>query len=185
MWANGSPGSTSPPKVRNTGRTASSSRLSVTTMSRIGCASAATRCQTPIVSNSRRAAATMADARSSPAVARAERRIGDRNGERRPERLAQRDRERQTGKAAAGNQHVERPSAVRHHQATPCTVPPRTPAATVPGPQPTGSIASPRETCEFVDRGPASPLVFRPRRNEPCPPPSRTSSQSSISSRSK
>ena len=39
MWANGSPGSTSPPKVRNTGRTASLSLESVTTMSRIGCAS--------------------------------------------------------------------------------------------------------------------------------------------------
>src|SRR5580704_5561978 len=44
---------------------ASSSRLSVTTMSRIGCACALTPSQTPSVSNSHRAAATMADARSS------------------------------------------------------------------------------------------------------------------------
>ena len=63
MWANGSPGSTSPSKVRKTGRTASSSRLSVMRMSRIGCASAATASHTPMVSNSRRAAATMAEAR--------------------------------------------------------------------------------------------------------------------------
>ena len=40
MWAKGSPGSTSPSKVRNTGRTGSPSRLSVITMSRIGCAPA-------------------------------------------------------------------------------------------------------------------------------------------------
>ena len=39
MWAKGSPCATSPSKERNAGRTASSSRLSVTTMSRIGCAS--------------------------------------------------------------------------------------------------------------------------------------------------
>ena len=38
MCANGSPGSTWPAKVRNTGRVASSSLESVTTMSRIGCA---------------------------------------------------------------------------------------------------------------------------------------------------
>src|SRR5580704_10290266 len=67
IWANGSPGSTSPAKVRNTGRMASSSRLSVTTMSRIGCACPLTASQTPSVSNSRRAAATMAEARSSSA----------------------------------------------------------------------------------------------------------------------
>ena len=94
-------------KVRNTGRTASSSRLSVTTMSRIGCASSATLSQTPSVSNSRRAAATIAEARSSPAWLWPERRVGDRDGERRPERLPQRDRERQPGKAAAGDQHVD------------------------------------------------------------------------------
>ncbi len=69
MWANGSPGSTSPAKVRKVGRTASPSLLSVTTMSRIGWASAATACQTPMVSNSRRAAATIAEARSSSAAA--------------------------------------------------------------------------------------------------------------------
>ena len=65
MCANGSPGSTSPAKVRNTGRVASSSLESVTTMSRIGCAPAATWSQTPSASNSRRQAATMAVARGS------------------------------------------------------------------------------------------------------------------------
>src|SRR5262249_27025662 len=61
MWANGSPGSTSPSKLRKTGRTTSARRLSVTTISRMGCASMV--CQTPMVLNRRRAAATMADAR--------------------------------------------------------------------------------------------------------------------------
>ena len=65
ICANGSPGSTSPPKVRKTGRTASSSRLSVTTMSTMSWASDATACQTPIVSKSRRAAAAIAEARAS------------------------------------------------------------------------------------------------------------------------
>src|SRR5262245_61104193 len=63
MCANGSSGSTSPSKVRKVGRTASCRRLSVTTMSRMGCAS--TACHTPMVSNRRRAAATMAEARGS------------------------------------------------------------------------------------------------------------------------
>src|SRR5262249_35998096 len=63
IWAKGSPGSTSPSKVRKTGRTTSLRRLSVTTMSRMGCAS--TPCHTPMVSNSRRAAATIAEARPS------------------------------------------------------------------------------------------------------------------------
>ena len=67
MCANGSPGATSPSKVRNVGRMASSRRLSVTAMSRMGCAPGAIRSQTPIASNSRRAAATIADARGSPA----------------------------------------------------------------------------------------------------------------------
>ena len=48
MWANGSP-STSPPNVRNVGRATSSSFELVTTMSRIGCASAATASQISIV----------------------------------------------------------------------------------------------------------------------------------------
>ena len=65
MCANGSSGPTSPSKVRNVGRMASSRRLSVTAMSRIGCAPGAIRSQTPMVSNSRRAAATIADARGS------------------------------------------------------------------------------------------------------------------------
>src|SRR5581483_9370266 len=65
MCANGSPGSTCPAKVRNTGRVASSSLESVTTMSRIGCAVEAISPQTPSASNSRRQAATMAVARPS------------------------------------------------------------------------------------------------------------------------
>ena len=59
------------------------SRLSVTTMSRIGCASA-TFCQTPMVSNSRRAAAAIAEARASFAGARRAR-VRDRDRERRPQ----------------------------------------------------------------------------------------------------
>ena len=57
------PASISPSNVRNTGRTASATRLSVIAMSRIGCASSA--CHTPSVSNSRRAAAAIAVARVS------------------------------------------------------------------------------------------------------------------------
>jgi len=41
------------------------------------------------------------------AAARAQRRIGDRNRERRSQRLPQGNGERQPGKAAAGNQHVD------------------------------------------------------------------------------
>ena len=65
MCAKGSPGSTSPPNVRNVGRTTSSSLESVITMSSIGCASPATASHTPIASNSRRAAAAIAEARGS------------------------------------------------------------------------------------------------------------------------
>src|SRR5581483_1955044 len=53
MCAKGSPGSTSPSKVRKTGRTASFRRLSEIAMSRIGCALSATLSQTPMVSKSR------------------------------------------------------------------------------------------------------------------------------------
>ena len=42
------------------------------------------------------------------APARAERRIGDRDRERRPEPLAQRDRQREAGEAGAADQHVKR-----------------------------------------------------------------------------
>ncbi len=70
MCANGSPGSTSPPKLKNTGRILSASRLSVTAMSRIGCASCATASHTPMVSNSRRAPAAIAEARGSPEPSR-------------------------------------------------------------------------------------------------------------------
>ena len=40
-------------------------------------------------------------------MALAERRVGDRDGKRRAKPLAQRDRKRQAGKAAAGNQHID------------------------------------------------------------------------------
>ena len=111
MCANGSPGSTSPAKVRNTGRVASSSLESVTTMSRIGCASAATSSQTPIASNSRRQAATMAVARGSRLGRVAERRIGDDDRNIGPEPLAQRQRQRQPGKRAAADDNA---SLCRH-----------------------------------------------------------------------
>src|SRR5258708_464550 len=65
MWANGSPGWTSPAKVKKTGRVASSSLESVITISRIACAFSATSPHTPIASNSRRQAATIAVARGS------------------------------------------------------------------------------------------------------------------------
>ena len=68
IWANGSPGAISPSKLRNFGRIASCSLELVTTMSRIGCAPASTLSQTPMVSNNRRAAAAIADARVSPAL---------------------------------------------------------------------------------------------------------------------
>ena len=67
ICANGSPGATSPPNVRYVGRMTSGNLESVTTMSRIGCAPSATLSQTPMVSNKRRAAAAIAEARASPA----------------------------------------------------------------------------------------------------------------------
>ena len=74
-------------------------------MSRIGCAWSATSSQTPMVSNSRRAAAAIAEAR--PVARRpAERRIGDDHLERLAQRLPQRDRQRQPGKAAAADQDI-------------------------------------------------------------------------------
>ena len=60
MWAKGSPGSTSPSKVRNTGRTGSATRLSVITMSRIGCAPPSIAPQTPSAASIRRAPAAIA-----------------------------------------------------------------------------------------------------------------------------
>ncbi len=68
----------------------------------------AIRSQTPMVSNNRRAAATIADARGSPAprssAGSATTTLHDV-----PERLPQRDRQRQPGKARAGDQHVDLP----------------------------------------------------------------------------
>ena len=63
-------GSISPSKVRKVGRIASSTLELVTTMSRIGCAPSSIAPQTPMVSNNRRAAAAIAEARASPAAAR-------------------------------------------------------------------------------------------------------------------
>ena len=92
-------------EVRNIGRTASSSLLSVTTMSRIGCALPATASQTPMASNRRRAAAAIAEARGSFGAEPAKR-VGDRHRKSVAQPLAQRDGERQAGKAAARDNNV-------------------------------------------------------------------------------
>ncbi len=60
MWAKGSPASTSPPKVRKTGRTGSASRLSVMTISRMTWARGATVSHTPRRPSIRRAPAATA-----------------------------------------------------------------------------------------------------------------------------
>ncbi len=65
MWAKGSPSPTEPEKVRNTGRTASRSLLSVTIISVIGWLVAAIFSQMPSCSSMRFAAAAMAEARPS------------------------------------------------------------------------------------------------------------------------
>jgi hypothetical protein len=65
MWAKGSPGATSPSKVRKTGRTGSPVRLSVTIISRIGSASGRIFDQQPSSSSMRMAAAAIAEARPS------------------------------------------------------------------------------------------------------------------------
>ena len=87
-------------------------------MSRIGCAPSATSSQTPMVSNSRRAAAAIAEARASPRCGFAKRRIGDRHLERIAEPLAQRDGQRQAGKTAAADQDIDalRPGLVFGHR---------------------------------------------------------------------
>ena len=84
-------------------------------MSRIGCAPSATLSQTPMVSNSRRAAAAIADARASRALRLAERRIGDRDLERIAEPLTQRDAKRQPGEAAAADQDIDPFVLLRSH----------------------------------------------------------------------
>ena len=161
--------STSPSKVRNTGRTASLRRLSVTAMSRIGCASPATRSHTPMVSNSRRAAATIAEARASLRRA-AERRIGDRD--RKPSARAP----AAARSPAPGRQSRRRRSARRRLRARATMV-----------------IVAPSKNIAMV----AHPRASRParlrrrslraltRRGRACPPPSKTSSPSSTSSRSR
>jgi hypothetical protein len=65
MCAKGSPGATSPSKVRNTGRTGSVVRESVTIISVIACACGAISSQQPSRSSMRLAAAAIADARVS------------------------------------------------------------------------------------------------------------------------
>ena len=104
MSANGWPGSTSPSKERKTGRTMSSRRLSVTTMSVIGCASISSH--TPMVSNSRRAAATMADARGSRPAGRW-RGIDHHNRKRSTQALTQGDRQCEPGKACPTDQDID------------------------------------------------------------------------------
>ena len=75
-------------------------------MSRIGCALAATASHTSIASNSRRAAAAIAEARGSFDWACASARIDNRHRERIAQPLTQRDRERQAGKAGSADHDV-------------------------------------------------------------------------------
>ena len=91
------------------GRSAAPRRCSlesVTTMSRIGCASPATASQTPM--RLEQPPRRRRDRRGARVVRLrlAERRIGDRHRERSAQPLAQRDGQRQAGKAAAADQHV-------------------------------------------------------------------------------
>ncbi len=69
MWAKASPSFARPSKVRKTGRTASPVRLSVITISVIGCALPAISSQTPSWSSMRRPAAAIAEARVSRPIA--------------------------------------------------------------------------------------------------------------------
>ncbi len=94
---------TSPAKVRNTGRITSSRRLSVTIMSRIGCAFGATLLQMPSASNR---FLPGGDDRRGPRIAarsQCQRRVGDDDIEGRPKALAQREGKREAGKAAAAD----------------------------------------------------------------------------------
>ncbi len=105
MWANGSPGSTSPSKVRKTGRTASCRRLSVMAMSRIGWAPSAT-CLPDADGLEQPPRRRHDGGRARIGAGAAERRIGDRDDEGGAEPLAQGDRQRKAGETSAADQHV-------------------------------------------------------------------------------
>ena len=77
ICANGSPGATSPSKVRKTGRTGSAVRESVTIISVIACACGAISAQQPSCSSMRQAAAAMAEARPSRSQTPAGRGVDD------------------------------------------------------------------------------------------------------------
>ena len=111
MCANGSPGSTSPAKVRNTGRVASCSLESVTTMSRIGCAFG--RDLIPHPDGIEQPAAGGDDGGRARIAARPQRqrRIGDDDGNIGAKALTQRQRQRQPRKRAAADDNA---SLCRH-----------------------------------------------------------------------
>ena len=188
MCANGSPSSTSPPKVRKVGRTTSSTLESVTTMSRIGCASSATASQTPIASNSRRAAAAIAEARGSLDFSCLSAGIGHRHREACAQRLSQRNRQRQAGKAGPADHHVALFRSCRHYEAHLSTVRRlksrpffssavsgrhRIPQTRIPWPPRQPTKAGATLTCP----APAASLRATHHRKPatPCPPPSRIS----------
>ena len=108
MWAKGSPGATSPPKVRNTGRTGSLTRLSVMTISRMGCAPAETGSHTPSASSMRRGPAAMAKARSSRLPLEASAGSHNVTLNMPDKRGLQRQRQRQAGDAAPSDEDVDR-----------------------------------------------------------------------------
>ena len=94
---------TSPANVRNTGRITSSSRLSVTIMSRIGCAFGATVLQMPSASNRFLPAAMIAEARGSRLGRVASAGSATTISKRRPRPLRKCERQREAGKAAAAD----------------------------------------------------------------------------------
>ena len=111
MCAKGSPGSTWPAKVRNTGRVASSSLESVMTMSRIGCAPAATWSQTPTASSKPPAGGDDGGRARIAAWSHRKCRIGDDDRNVGAEPLAQRQSQRQPCKRAAADDNA---SLCRH-----------------------------------------------------------------------
>ena len=161
------------PRRRRSGTSAAprrSSLESVTTMSRIGCALVRDRSQTPIASNSRRAAAAIAEARASLRLRRRQRRIGDRHREGVAQRLAQRDGEREAGKAAAADQHIA--PRMRHAVPSYCT---------------TRNRPAERRSYPSLDFAPCTGVIGAAIKKvpPPCPPPSRTCSTSSTSNSSR
>ena len=106
MCANGSPGSTFPAKVRNTGRVASSSLELVTTMSRIGCACASDLFPHPECLEQPAAGRDDGGGPRVAARARRQRRIGHNNGNIGAKALTQRQRQRQARERAAADDNA-------------------------------------------------------------------------------